>query len=174
MTRSAAARRPLTNRGGALGRRRPLYVRVLLYVRVPRALGAAWRTNRGAHGHGQSRWERYADRPVWLLGLWPAISGCLPAVAVFLVTGLSVLKAEGVGDALVGGVGLPVDAVGVDLEQDGDAVPGTAGDVGGGHPGVEPEGYGGVTQVEGAATQRRPALGGGQRALVRASAQTAP
>jgi len=29
--------------------------------------------------------------------------------------------------ALVGGVGLPVDAVGVDLEQDGDAVPGAAG-----------------------------------------------
>jgi hypothetical protein len=28
--------------------------------------------------------------------------------------------AESVGDALVGGVGLPVDAVGVDLEQDGD------------------------------------------------------
>ena len=159
MTRSAAARRPLTNRGGALGRRRPLY------VRVPRALGAVWRTNRGAHGHGQSRWERYADPfgflASWLLGLWPAISGCLPAVAVFLATGLSVLKAEGVGDALVGGVGLPVDAVGVDLEQDGDAVPGTAGDVGGGHPGVEPEGYGGVTQVVGAATQRRPALGGG-------------
>jgi hypothetical protein len=31
--------------------------------------------------------------------------------------------AEDVGDALVGGVGLAVDAVGVDLEQDGDAVP---------------------------------------------------
>jgi hypothetical protein len=34
--------------------------------------------------------------------------------------------------------GLPVDAVGVDLEQDCDAVPGTAGDFGGGHAGVEP------------------------------------
>jgi hypothetical protein len=29
--------------------------------------------------------------------------------------------------------------VGVDLEQDGDAVPGAAGDLGGGHPGVEPQ-----------------------------------
>ena len=48
------------------------------------------------------------------------------------------LGVEGVGDALVGGVGLPVDAVGVDLEQDGDAVPGAVGDPGGGHPGVEP------------------------------------
>ena len=51
---------------------------------------------------------------------------------------LGVLGAKGVGDALVGGVGLPVDAVGVDLEQDGDAVPGAAGDLGGGHPGVQP------------------------------------
>jgi hypothetical protein len=31
---------------------------------------------------------------------------------------------EGFGDAQVGGVGLPVDALGVDLERDGDAVPG--------------------------------------------------
>ena len=35
--------------------------------------------------------------------------------------------AQGAGDALVGGVGLPVDAVGVDLEQDRDAVPGAGG-----------------------------------------------
>jgi hypothetical protein len=44
------------------------------------------------------------------------------------VAGLGLGGAEGVGDALVGGVGLPVDAVGVDLQQDGDAVPGPAGD----------------------------------------------
>jgi hypothetical protein len=44
------------------------------------------------------------------------------------VTG--VVVAEGVGDALVGGVGLSVDAVGIDLEQDGDAVPGAASDLG--------------------------------------------
>ena len=46
--------------------------------------------------------------------------------------------AEGVGDALVGGVGLAVDAVGVDLQQDCDAVPGAAGDLGRRDPGVEP------------------------------------
>jgi two-component system chemotaxis response regulator CheB len=42
--------------------------------------------------------------------------------------------AEGVGDPLVSGVGLPIVAVGVDLEQDGDAVPGAAGDLGSGYP----------------------------------------
>ncbi len=45
---------------------------------------------------------------------------------------------EGVADAPVGGGGLAVDAVGVDLEQDGDAVSGAAGDLGGGHAGVQP------------------------------------
>lgn len=43
-----------------------------------------------------------------------------------------VLGAERVCDALVGGLGLPIDAGRVDLEQDGDAVPGAAGDLGGG------------------------------------------
>jgi hypothetical protein len=43
--------------------------------------------------------------------------------------------AEGVGDALVGGVGLAVDAVGVHLQQDDEAVPGAAGDFGRGHAG---------------------------------------
>jgi len=62
-----------------------------------------------------------------------------------------VLDSEGVGDALVGGLGPPVDAVDVDLGQDGDAVPGAAGDLGGGHFGVEPERDGGVAQVAGAA-----------------------
>jgi hypothetical protein len=61
-------------------------------------------------------------------------------VAVTFVTGVlvGVLSAEGVGDALVGGGRLAVDAVCVDLEQDSDAVPGAAGDLGGGHPGVQP------------------------------------
>src|SRR3984957_14537537 len=53
--------------------------------------------------------------------------------------GLALGGAEGGGNALLGGVGLPVDAVGVDLEQDGDTVPGAAGDLGSGHPGVEPQ-----------------------------------
>ena len=50
----------------------------------------------------------------------------MPAyVAAALVTEvlLGVLGAEGLGDALVGCGGLAVDAVGVDLEQDRDAVP---------------------------------------------------
>ena len=50
---------------------------------------------------------------------------------------------------------LAVDAVGVDLEQDGDAVAGAAGNFGGGDPGVQPEGDGGVPQVIRAAGQRR-------------------
>ena len=55
-------------------------------------------------------------------------SGRPLGVTAFPVTVLrpGVLGAEGVGDALVGGVGLPVDAVRVDLQQDGDAVPGAA------------------------------------------------
>lgn len=57
---------------------------------------------------------------------WPAISGCLLAVVVALVTEVlpGVLDGEGTGDALVGGSSLPVDAVGADLEQDRDAVAG--------------------------------------------------
>ena len=61
---------------------------------------------------------------------------------------------EGIADALVGRSGLAVDAVGIDLQQDGDAVTGAAGDLRGGHPGVEPQGNGGVPQVIRAACQR--------------------
>jgi hypothetical protein len=55
-------------------------------------------------------------------------SRCHFTFAVFLVPRfwLGVLGAEGIGDALVCGIGLPVDAVGADLEQDRDAVPGAA------------------------------------------------
>jgi hypothetical protein len=62
--------------------------------------------------------------------------------------------AEGFGNALVGGGGLSVDAVGVDLEQDRDAVPGAAGDLGRGHPGVQPQRDAGVAQVVRAAGER--------------------
>jgi hypothetical protein len=55
--------------------------------------------------------------------------------------------AEGVGDALVGGLSLPVDAVRVDLQQDGDAVPGAAGDLGRGHPRVQQQRHRSVAQV---------------------------
>jgi hypothetical protein len=37
---------------------------------------------------------------------------------------------EGVGDAIVGGVSLAVDAVGIGLAQNRDAVPGAPGDLG--------------------------------------------
>jgi hypothetical protein len=68
-------------------------------------------------------------------------SRCHFTFAVFFVPrfGLGVLAAEGVGDALVRGISLAVDAVRVDLQQDRDAVPGPAGDLGRGHPGVEPQ-----------------------------------
>ena len=56
---------------------------------------------------------------------------------------------------LVGCGGLAVDAVGVDLEQDGDAVPGATDDLSGGHPGVQPQQDGGVPQVVGAAVERQ-------------------
>jgi hypothetical protein len=51
------------------------------------------------------------------------------ALSPSLVTGLGlgVPHSEGVGDPLVRGVSLPVDAVGVDFQQDGGAVPGMAG-----------------------------------------------
>jgi hypothetical protein len=49
--------------------------------------------------------------------------------------GLGVLGTEGGGDALVGGVSLTVDSVGIDLEQDHDAVAGPADDLDCGHPG---------------------------------------
>jgi hypothetical protein len=44
-----------------------------------------------------------------------------------------VLLAESVADALFGGTGPALDAIGIDLEQDSDAVAGVAGDFGGGN-----------------------------------------
>jgi hypothetical protein len=61
-----------------------------------------------------------------------------PACGVRSFAVVFVLLVEGVADALVGGAGLAVDAVGVDLEQDCDAVAGAAGDLGRGDPSVEP------------------------------------
>jgi hypothetical protein len=52
--------------------------------------------------------------------------------------------AEGVGDPLVGSISLTIDAVCVDLQQDRDAMPGTAGDRGRRNPGVKPQRDGGV------------------------------
>jgi hypothetical protein len=53
---------------------------------------------------------------------------CAPVVPGIIAT------AERAGDPLVGCVGLAVDAVRVDLQQDSDAVPGAAGDLGRGGP----------------------------------------
>jgi hypothetical protein len=53
------------------------------------------------------------------------VPGCLIILAA--VIRAVVGAAEGIGDALAGGIGLVVDAVSVDLEQDGDAVPGRGG-----------------------------------------------
>ena len=66
--------------------------------------------------------------------------------------------AQGVLDQPVGDLVLAVDAVGVDGQQHGDAVPGAGGDLGGRGAGVQPEGQGGVAQVVGTAGQP----GGGQ------------
>jgi hypothetical protein len=82
-------------------------------------------------------------------------SGFLLAVAVLLAVkaALGVLGAEGASDALVGGVGLPVDAVGVDLQQDSDAVPGAAGQLGRRHPAVQPQRHRRVPQVIGTSAE---------------------
>jgi hypothetical protein len=87
------------------------------------------------------------------------ISGCMIAVVVsFSETRLGVVGAEGVGDALVGGFGLAVDPVGVDFQQDLDAVPGAVGHLGRRHPRVQPQRHGRVAQVVGTVADRRPAL----------------
>jgi hypothetical protein len=86
---------------------------------------------------------------------------------------LGVLGTEGVGDALVGGVGLAVNTVRVDLQQDGHAVPGAAGDLGRRHPGVQPQGHGRVAQVVGAAADDYLAGLGPQTAITTAELCTA-
>jgi hypothetical protein len=62
----------------------------------------------------------------------------------------AVVAAEGAADGLVDSVVLAVDAVGVDLEQDGDAVPSAPSGLGCRDIGVEPQRDGGVAQVVGA------------------------
>ena len=98
-------------RGGIWGRRRPLCVR---------ALGAGREATHGRARTAASGGRAFTPPIRAFLAVDLRCSSCLLAVAVFLAAGfgLGVLGAEGVGDALVGGVGLPVDAVRVDLEQD--------------------------------------------------------
>jgi hypothetical protein len=64
--------------------------------------------------------------------------------------------AERTADALVDGVGLAVDAVGVDPEHDGDAVPGAAGDFGRGDADVEQQADGCVVQADGCKRPQEP------------------
>jgi hypothetical protein len=68
-----------------------------------------------------------------------SVPGATPVQdALHAVFPFACFRAEGVDDALVGGISLTVNAVGVDLEQDRDAMPGAAGDLGGRYPGVQP------------------------------------
>ena len=63
-------------------------------------------------------------------------------------------RVQGYIDALLGAVLLSCDALGVDPQQDGDAVPCPFGDLGGRHASVEPKGHARVPQVVGTASQR--------------------
>jgi len=63
-------------------------------------------------------------------------------------------------DAALGGVVLAVDALGIDLEQDGDAVSGPLGDLGRWDASVEPGAYAGVTQIVDALGERGGVLSG--------------
>jgi hypothetical protein len=74
-----------------------------------------------------------------------------PAAPACNVRSVTAGFVEGVADALVGGTGLAADAVGLDLEQDGDAAARAARDLGSGHVGAQPQGFGGVPQIVGAA-----------------------
>lgn len=56
-------------------------------------------------------------------------------------------RVQGYIDALLGAVLLPGNALGVDPQQYGDAVPGPLGGLGGRHASVEPKRHAGVPQV---------------------------
>ena len=79
----------------------------------------------------------YGDRPRGFVPLtWHFRTPAHVVISLVarLGPGLGVLGAEGVGDPLVSGISLAVDAVGVDLQQDRDTVPGPAGDLDRRHP----------------------------------------
>jgi hypothetical protein len=61
-------------------------------------------------------------------------------------------------DPPAGGVVLAVDALGVGLGKDVDAVPGSLGDLGSRDAGVEPKRHGGMPEVERDLRQRRFAV----------------
>jgi hypothetical protein len=70
---------------------------------------------------------------------------------------------QGFLDASVGDLALAVDALGIDPQEHVHAVPGTLGDLGGVHAGVEPQRHRGVPQVVGTARQRGGGPLGGER-----------
>jgi hypothetical protein len=78
---------------------------------------------RGGKTHGRGRWERLPRPSTRLCASELAFHACSllssSPSSPDSNSGRRVLDAEGVGDALVGSVGLAVDAVSVDLEQDG-------------------------------------------------------
>jgi hypothetical protein len=74
-----------------------------------------------------------------------------------------VLLVEGVLDLLAHGVLLAVEAVGVGGVQDGDAVPGAGGDLGGCAGGGQPQRQGGVPQVVRPPGQRSGGQDGAER-----------
>ena len=121
--------------------------------------GAVKATDGGAEATDGAGRSGYADRPPGFCPLTWHFRLRLD-IAVSLVYGvlLGVPGGGGAGDPPVGGISLPVDAVGVDLEQDGDGGPGAASYFGGGQPGVQPGRDGGVPQVVEPAAKRRPAL----------------
>ena len=98
----------------------------------PGFLGAGRRTD----GHGRREREWFADRPARFLASDLEIRDACSLSSSPCRRGWSWRRwvPKSIGDALVSGIGLAVDAVGVDLEQDRDAVPGAAGDPGRPHP----------------------------------------
>jgi hypothetical protein len=71
------------------------------------------------------------------------------------------MMTEDLFDAVVGYLFLAAGALGVDAEEDFDAVAGAAGDLGGGDAAVEPERDGRMTEVVRAARERGGGLLGG-------------
>ena len=69
-----------------------------------------------------------------------ATAGCAQYVPEFSATRFRLGIAQGVFDAPLGYLVLAVDALGIDPEQHGNAVPGPLGDLGGRNPAVEPRG----------------------------------
>jgi hypothetical protein len=91
-------------------------------------------TEGSTDGHGRRRQEAALSHPGPALLVFHLPLFRMPARRRRLPRRRVRARRPCVGDPPVGGVSLTVDAVGVDLEQDRDAVPGAAGDLGRGTP----------------------------------------